>query len=197
MVERGSRQRIISAGEKLFARRRFHEITMDDVCDEAGVGKGTIYRHFKDKDDLLAEIILSGLTELRSRLDERVSQDLPFEERLGRALDEMIDFFSRRRQLFCLLHAEEPRLGFERGERRSHWAKLRTEIIQALVEIIQDGIKSSHIRSDVSPEMVAEHLLGMVRTGMCKLWNPRGTLLPASVLLDLFLRGTGTVQHTG
>ena len=45
-------QRIIDAAAKLFAERHYHEVRMDDIAANAGVAKGTIYLHFKDKDDL-------------------------------------------------------------------------------------------------------------------------------------------------
>ena len=40
------------AAEKLFTSRRYHEISLDAVVQEARVGKGTIYRYFQSKDDL-------------------------------------------------------------------------------------------------------------------------------------------------
>ena len=58
------RDQIMKAAEHLFTNRRFHEITLDQVARAAGVGKGTIYLHFADKDDLFFQVATSGFTQL-------------------------------------------------------------------------------------------------------------------------------------
>jgi len=52
MEKESKRQRILRAAEKLFTSQRFDEVTTDDIMHAAGVGKSTIYRYFKGKDDI-------------------------------------------------------------------------------------------------------------------------------------------------
>ena len=47
-----NRERILAAAAEVFARRGLSG-TMDDVAAEAGVGVGTVYRRFPEKDDLI------------------------------------------------------------------------------------------------------------------------------------------------
>ena len=49
--------RILMAAARLFAGRRFHEVRMEDIADAAGFGKGTLYRYFKDKEELFEAIV--------------------------------------------------------------------------------------------------------------------------------------------
>ncbi|MFE3188499.1 TetR/AcrR family transcriptional regulator [Nocardia sp. NPDC059240] len=51
-----NRNRIIDAADKLLARHG-SSVTLDDVAAEAGVGIGTVYRHFNNKQDLAIEIL--------------------------------------------------------------------------------------------------------------------------------------------
>ena len=44
--------RIIDAAAQLFAERAYHEVRMDDIAAGAGVAKGTLYLHFRDKEAL-------------------------------------------------------------------------------------------------------------------------------------------------
>jgi len=46
------REIILKAVEEVIKTKRFHEVKMDDVAKQAGVGKGTIYRYFPNKDEL-------------------------------------------------------------------------------------------------------------------------------------------------
>jgi AcrR family transcriptional regulator len=47
-----NRERILTAARRLLGRRPIHEICMDEVAREAGVGKGTVYRRFADRSSL-------------------------------------------------------------------------------------------------------------------------------------------------
>src|SRR5262249_15009929 len=52
-----NRARALAAAEQLFAARGVTAVTMDDVATAAGVGKGTLYRRFKDKSGLAAALL--------------------------------------------------------------------------------------------------------------------------------------------
>src|SRR5215212_9642576 len=53
---RRNRERIVDAARELFAEQG-HNAQMDDVARRAGVGVGTVYRHFPTKSDLLGELM--------------------------------------------------------------------------------------------------------------------------------------------
>jgi AcrR family transcriptional regulator len=53
---RRNRERIMSAGRELFAREG-PEAQMDEIAAHAGVGIGTVYRHFPTKEALLTEMV--------------------------------------------------------------------------------------------------------------------------------------------
>lgn len=48
---------IISAAEDVFTKKGFNEARMDDIADETGLSKGTLYLYFKSKDDLIIAIL--------------------------------------------------------------------------------------------------------------------------------------------
>ena len=62
------RQAIIEAAMDEFIARGFAATRLDDVAKRAGVAKGTIYLHFKDKEALFQELIRTALGPLISRL---------------------------------------------------------------------------------------------------------------------------------
>ena len=53
-----SRQRIVKSARKLFNRRGFADVTIDEIMGEAGLTRGGFYNHFGAKEDLYAEAIL-------------------------------------------------------------------------------------------------------------------------------------------
>jgi AcrR family transcriptional regulator len=52
-----NRERVIAAAERLFEERGFRDVSMDDVAETAGVGKGTVYRRFGDRAGLALALL--------------------------------------------------------------------------------------------------------------------------------------------
>jgi TetR/AcrR family fatty acid metabolism transcriptional regulator len=164
MSKHDKRHEIMQAAEKLFTSRRFHEITLEDVAASAGVGKGTIYRHFRDKDDLFFQTATSGLDELIALISTKVPGDAPFGEQLSGACVRIASFMERRRQLFRMMQTEDGRLAEKRGAIRAVWTEKREALRAALSGIIRKGVAEGELRDDVPPEVLAGFLLGMLRT---------------------------------
>ena len=109
------------AAEKLFTSLRYHEISLDDVVHAARVGKGTIYRYFKNKEDLFLQTAQGGFDELCEVIRREVPGDASFTEQLLSACRKISDFFARRRQLFRMMQTEHARMFWRRGDVRSRW----------------------------------------------------------------------------
>jgi len=58
MRTKEKREKILSAAEKLFAKKGFFRATVDDVAKASGITKGTIYLYFKNKGDLFTSVVL-------------------------------------------------------------------------------------------------------------------------------------------
>ncbi|MDQ3649054.1 MAG: TetR/AcrR family transcriptional regulator [Acidobacteriota bacterium] len=62
------RDEILDATDRLLARYGYRKMTMDDLAQEVGIGKGTIYLHFSGKE----EVVLSHIDRIVERLKERL-----------------------------------------------------------------------------------------------------------------------------
>ena len=56
-----TRRRIVTSARKLFNRRGFTEVSIDEIMGEAGLTRGGFYNHFKTKDELYAEAVTIAL----------------------------------------------------------------------------------------------------------------------------------------
>jgi AcrR family transcriptional regulator len=54
---RVTRERILTAAERLFAKRGFDRTSMPDIAKSSGITAGAIYKHFESKDDLFFEVV--------------------------------------------------------------------------------------------------------------------------------------------
>lgn len=185
---------ILAAAEELFTSRRFHEVTMDDVSRKAGVGKGTIYRYFKDKDELFSRLVLSGFSQLVDLIRSGAGTDGDFQTNLTHALIQTRGFFRRHKALFRMMHAEDGRTSFRRQALRAEWSERRQEVTVAIADIIRSGVASGRIRSDVSPECLAGMLLGMLRGFSSHADEKESPERTVPLLVELFLNGAAATQ---
>ena len=73
-----NRERLLAAGRELFARRGL-DATLNDVAHHAGVGVGTAYRRFANKDELIDAIHVQQVEELEAILTEALACPDPWE----------------------------------------------------------------------------------------------------------------------
>ena len=74
---RRNREAVLSAASRLFAEQGV-EAQMPDVAKLAGVGVGTVYRHFPTKDDLIAALVGDGFGRLAEKARECLELDDPW-----------------------------------------------------------------------------------------------------------------------
>ncbi len=68
-------QRILDAASALILRWGYHKITLDDVSRQAGVAKGTMYLHWKTREELFAALVKREKVELAEDLKQRIERD--------------------------------------------------------------------------------------------------------------------------
>jgi AcrR family transcriptional regulator len=74
---RRNRDQVLATAHALFALRGV-EVPMEDIGRAAGVGKGTLYRHFPTRDDLYAAVSRQRFDPLRERAAELARSDDPW-----------------------------------------------------------------------------------------------------------------------
>ncbi len=86
------RDLILQAALELFVERGFHGTPVPLIVKRDGVGAGTIYRCFADKDALVNELFRHGKMQLGERLLLAVSDDQPWRRRFGRLWQTLYHF---------------------------------------------------------------------------------------------------------
>ena len=95
-------QSIQDATMRVIARKGMAAATMQEIADEAGVAKGTIYLYFRDRDELVEKTFESAMAQLAVEVDEALDRDIPFEDKLRAVIAAHMEFFSHNREFFRL-----------------------------------------------------------------------------------------------
>lgn len=130
-----------------------------EIADRAGVGLGTVYRHFPQRSDLIVAVMRSHV-EACADAAAKLAKEYPPDEALARWLYRFMEFLGAKRGLATALHSGDPA-----------YAALPEYVMQrlggALRKLLGDAIAVQAIRSDVQ----AEELFWTVAT-MCR--GPHG-----------------------
>jgi AcrR family transcriptional regulator len=83
---------ILDGATRALAKRGLRKFSMSDVCVEAGISRGTVYRYFKNKDEVLEAIRRHVLASVTTVVQDAVSVEPAPEDRLRVILQAMLDY---------------------------------------------------------------------------------------------------------
>lgn len=177
-------EKIFTAATRLFARQRFHEVRMEDIAAAAEVGKGTLYRYFKDKEELFAALLDRAAEEMSQRLRQCAAIAGDQRTKLEAVVTAYLHYFGEHPHLFDLIQRAEV---LSRPDRPLRWHQTRQESIELVQRLLEEGRRHGDIRID-DPHLAGLFLLGGMRAVMRFDKAAHGPDLPAR-LVDLFLGG--------
>lgn len=153
------REAILVTAARLFARKPFHEVLMDDVALQTGIAKGTIYRCFPNKEDLFAALSLRFLEQLTDSLSQQVTSDEPVEN-IRRMVVRMVEIIEQDQDFFRVMQRRECEV-YER--KAPEFLQRRTALRDKFAAQIRKGIEQGTMAFPFGAVMAADMLLGMVR----------------------------------
>jgi AcrR family transcriptional regulator len=140
-----NRERLLATALKLFTSSK-GEVTLSTVAERAGVGIGTLYRHFPTR-DALVEAVYRHEVERLSDAAPALLKELPPEKALEEWLTRFAGLVAAKRGL-----KEAVRSIFEPGTET--YAYSRDRMTTAVTLLLDAAAKSGAIRSDVDPQDV-------------------------------------------
>jgi TetR/AcrR family transcriptional regulator, transcriptional repressor for nem operon len=88
--ESDTKQKLLNTAVTLIWESSYGSISVDDICNRAGVNKGSFYYAFKSKSDLAAAAFEDHWNKKRGMMDEIFSSQVPPLERLEKYCDRMV-----------------------------------------------------------------------------------------------------------
>ncbi len=140
MSQNPTRQRILEAAIRVFAQKGYHDARMDDIVQEAGSSKGSVYFHFPSKEGLFLALIDEFARRLEDHLTAAIEEQQGGMARVEAALEAGLQVFAQYRQLAKIFLVQAVGLGqsFEE-KRRAILDRFADLIRQYLDEAIADG----------------------------------------------------------
>lgn len=136
-------ENIIKVATNLFYDKSYHDVTMDEIAEAAGVAKGTLYLYFTSKEKLYLEILESSFEAIESLLKREIEKKDPAPKKLRKALTIIFSFYMDNKKVLKILGRDETHLIREHYELTERW---RINRIKLYENIIEKGIKEGTFR---------------------------------------------------
>jgi len=141
----GKKEDIIIAAKSIFARHGLKKATVDDISKKASVSKATIYKYFRNKEEIFDEVVQVEADALWYFIREAVDRESTATGKLRARLftkigkvHELINLYGITRETW--------------SEHRTHIVRVRDNIVvkdlQLVAEILRLGIKTNEFQTD-------------------------------------------------
>lgn len=149
---RRNRDRLVEVAARAFAKEG-PEVTLEAIAREAGVGIGTLYRHFATREELVEAAYRSELAKLCGSAVELLETTEP-DAALRAWMDGFVHYMTTKRGMSDALRA----LIASGGDPFSH---SRAMLTAAIADLLQAGIAVDVLRADVEPADLLFSLSGL------------------------------------
>src|ERR1700722_3904860 len=173
---RRNREKLLEVATAAFATAAGRPVSLESIARDAGVGIGTLYRHFPNREALVEAIYRAELAEVAAAAEQLLKRHPP-KTALRRWMDRYASFVAAKRGMAESLHAI-----FESGAMEP--SQTRDSIIGAVDMLLRAGADDGSLRSDVQADDVLSSLIGVMLAS--------GSPAQTGRLLDLLVAGVAT-----
>ncbi|MCL6593260.1 MAG: TetR/AcrR family transcriptional regulator [Alicyclobacillus sp.] len=180
-------QEIARAAVKLFEQKGYHATSVQDIADEVGLQKGSLYHYIHSKEDLLLQIAHQSISEFNHTLERILAAPIPAREKLVQAIRNHITVCVNNLQTTTVLLRE----AFSLGENQHKVIQgLTDRYLDLWTTLFQEGQMTGQFRVQ-HPRLAALAVLGACNW-IYRWYQPSGPCRAediADVFADLFLNG--------
>ena len=166
------RDAILQAALELFAERGFHGTAVPLIAQKANVGAGTIYRYFKDKENLVNELYRQWKTRLFASISAGLSDDLPLRALFHELWIRWIDFAQVHPEALIFLEAHHPSPYLDDASKA-----MIEKMNAAFVESMDAGCRDQVFKA-VPPALLKSFISGVIGQLVKDAWAGQFELTP-------------------
>jgi len=167
------RKQIVQSALKIIAEKGARKLTTAAIAKDAGMSEANIYRHFRNKDEIMSEIVTkigSGLKENLEKVFNSDAEASPL-EKLNKLFALHIEYVEKNEGIPRLIFSEEIHAGNN---------KLKQKLLQSidsyaaqLESIIREGQKTGSLKKDINPKSTALMFIGTIQATILR-WSLSG-----------------------
>ena len=165
---------IMDAAEELFLAKTYEATTMQEIADHAGYSKGTVYNHFKSKEELYLAIGIKAYDYIIETSKEFTKNEAPGLKQLMAIGYAYYDFSKKHPHYAMIFHDIGIKFPDIFSKQKAQLSKIELNYIEQsnnyrdiMVKVLGDAVKVKAIRSDKSPFMIG-YILSTITSAIVK-----------------------------
>jgi AcrR family transcriptional regulator len=178
---RRNRERILDVAKEAFTRAGANT-SLDDIAKDAGVGAGTLYRHFPTRDALIEAVY-------RTEVERLAAAERNFAETMA-PIDALRAWMLLFVEYIAAKHIIAPALNTFVGGPSKLYEGSRAQVQGAIDALVKRAIKSGDIRKDLEPFDLLRALVGVSNVASSPDWQQS-----AKRLVDILITGSRPVKR--
>ena len=171
-----NRERILDVAKEAFTRSGANA-SLDDIAKQAGVGPGTLYRHFPTRDELIEAVYRTEVEKLAAA-EQTLAQTMPPLDALRAWMLLFVDYIAAKKII-------APALNSMVGGPAKIFEASHGQIWEAIRALVKRAIRSGDIRRDIDPIDLLRALIGVSSVATSPDWQQS-----ARRLVDILITGS-------
>lgn len=151
---------ILQAAYDVLIEKGYYEASMDEIAARVGISKGTLYLHFKSKEDLVFMLIEEEIGKFLSLIDQIITKEISVHDRLEHILLESYQSIQGGRQFLLALRA----IGLNKGLIGDRLEELvsMAGLMDRLAKLFEEGKLSGEFDSMIPTAIMVSIFLGLM-----------------------------------
>ncbi len=152
---------IIKAATDLIGEKGIQNLTTNNLATKIGFSEPALYRHFKNKTDILQSVLIYCRLKMKDGIEKIISDNDSGNEKVKRLMEFQFNVFSKKNAVVMVIFSET---SFQYEEELSKAVlSILTQKKTFIENIILIGQKDESIRSDFEPSQLADIIMGSMR----------------------------------
>jgi TetR/AcrR family fatty acid metabolism transcriptional regulator len=185
------RLEILYAAAKLFSEKGFEKTTVDEIANQANVGKGTIYLYFNNKEKIFLETILAGMDGVYQSFTTILAEPKDYQATIEAMIKAHLSFIENNRFFYMIFLTDRNTFHLLGDDAKQHICQAHQKLHGLISDFLETGVKEKFFRPG-DPWHYSLALAGIITYFSFK-WMMDGcsyTLTDeAPVIMDIFLNG--------
>lgn len=181
-----ARKRLESAVVETFSKGDFHEASMRKIAKKAGMSFGTIYKYYKNKNNLLFAFIDKWFDELVDRLVDHLQGIQDTREKLRKIFWIQLDYFEKNSDIGKIIWITVPLKTW-----MAHETYKQNRLMDIMLNILREGQSKNIFNRNVRPGLLLNFIIPLINRSFNE-WVYRGQkeklTCEADVIFEMILR---------
>ena len=190
-----TKNKIFEVAGRLFKEKGFESTSIDEITEEAGIGKGTFFNYFPTKEALLLYFGEQRDELIYSLIENELATSCSTKDKIKNLLAFLAEHYEKDKELTKLMVLEYIKYIKFTGLKSDEEKKRQYRLIQIISDILEEGVKEGDIKSTINVKKATETLIAIYFFTLMSWLKPESDYSFSSDIsekIDLVFEGIGS-----